>query len=101
MSPPPPHTQSVLMQTQEKAASSLTEVTWQGKQLPVKSAKLRVSLVKVHQLVTDLGRLDGEEDKLSTYDKLLMEVQSALQIAHDDLSVETVQPVCVWGGGYL
>lgn len=79
---------SVLMQTQEKAASSLTEVTWQGKQLPVKSPKLRVSLVKVHQLVADLGRLDGEEERLATYDKLLVEVQNALQIAHDDLSNE-------------
>ena len=50
--------------------------------------------MKVHQLVTDLGRLDGEEEKLSTYDKLLVEVQNALQIAHDDLSVETVSCGC-------
>ena len=49
----------MLSKTQEKAASSLTEVTWLGKKVPVHSEKVRVCLVRLQQVEGEL--VSGEE----------------------------------------
>lgn len=80
----------MLAKTQEKVASSLTEVTWLGKKLPVRSERLRLSLVKLQQMEGELGRGEG---RMEAYEGLLMECQDAMQIVRDELNAETV------GGG--
>lgn len=80
----------MLAKTQEKAASSLTEVTWLGKKVPVKSEKLRVGFVKLQQLEGELSRVEGGENKMEVYERLLMECQDAMQLVRDELGAESV-----------
>ncbi|XP_064406699.1 signal recognition particle subunit SRP68-like isoform X2 [Halichondria panicea] len=75
----------VLAKTQEKAASSLTEVTWLGQKVPVRSEKVRVSLVRLQQVE---GELVSGGDKMEVYERLLMECQDALQVTREELSSE-------------
>ena len=85
------HTQLVLAKTQEKAASSLTEVTWLGRKLPVRNERLRVSLVKLQQLEREVGiGNEGTGEKVEVYERLLMECQDAMQIVRDELTAEMV-----------
>ena len=44
----------MLAQTQQKAASSLTEVTWCGQALSIKSEKLRIILVRLKELIFEV-----------------------------------------------
>ena len=82
--------QLVLAKTQEKAASSLTEVTWLGKKVPVKSEKLRVGFVKLQQLEGELSRAEGGDAKMDVYERLLMECQDAMQMVREELGPEPV-----------
>ena len=82
--------QLVLAKTQEKTASSLSEVTWLGKKVPVKSERLRVSLVKLQLVEGELGRAEGAEAKMEVYETLLMECQDTMQVVRDELATETV-----------
>ena len=85
--------QEVLAKTQEKAASSLTEVSWLGKKLPVRSEKLRVSLIKLQQFEGQLSRVQTSEEKMDVYEKLLMECQDAMQIVRDEIAAEKVRNI--------
>ena len=82
--------QLVLAKTQEKAATSLTEVTWLGKKVPVRSERLRVSLVKLQLVEGELGREAEAEKKMEVYETLLMECQDTMQLAREELATETV-----------
>jgi signal recognition particle subunit SRP68 len=82
----------VLSKTQEKAASSLSEVMWREQRLPVRNERLRVGLIKLQQLEGELrGRrtADGDEGKMEMYEQLLMECQDAMQIVREDIAAET------------
>lgn len=83
--------QLVLAKTQEKAASSLTEITWLGKKVPVRSERLRVSLVKLQLVEGELGREGEAEKKMEVYETLLMECQDTMQLAREELTAETVK----------
>lgn len=71
--------------------TSLTEVSWLGKKVPVRSEKLKLCLVKVGQLENELRRVEGGEAKSKVYEQLLMECQDAMQIVREDISAEEVQ----------
>lgn len=89
---PSPVFQLVLAKTQEKAASSLTEVLWLGKKVPVKSEKVRLSLVKLQLVEGELGRMQADTDKMEAYEGLLMECQDTLHVAQQELATtETVR----------
>ena len=79
-----------MSKTQEKAATSLTEVTWLDQRVPVKNEKLRVALIKLQQLEGELGRTASSDEKMEMYERLLMECQDSMQILREDLASETV-----------
>lgn len=81
--------QEVLAQTQEKTALSLSEVQWHGRTIPIKNERVRLSLVKLHQMFSDLRREEGPE-KMNVYDNLLMECQDAMQLVRDELHQDLV-----------
>ena len=83
----------MLAKTQEKAASSLTEVNWLGKKVPVKSEKIRVGFVKLQQLEGELSKVEGGEGKMEVYERLFMECQDAMQTVRDELGAEPVSTV--------
>ena len=74
--------------------TSLTEVTWLGKKLPVRSERLKLSLVKLQQVEGELGREEGGQKKMEVYEQLLMECQDTMQIVREEISSEPVS-VCV------
>lgn len=56
---------SVLAQTREKEAETLTEVTWRDKTIPVRSEKVRVAIIKARVKEADLAQADtGDLDTL-------------------------------------
>ena len=77
------------MQTKEKT-SALTEVVWQGKSVPVKSERVRLSLVKLQQMVGEVERVVDTEEKMRLYEALLMECQDGIQLVRDDLNLDMV-----------
>ena len=44
----------MLAQTQQKVASTLTEITWCGQSLSIKSDKMRIILVRLKELVVEV-----------------------------------------------
>ena len=82
-------TQEVLAQTQEKTALSLTDVQWNGRLIPVKNERVRLSLVKLQQMSGDLRREEGP-GKMNVCESLLMECQDAMQLVRDELYQDSV-----------
>ena len=85
----------MLNKTQEKAATSLTEVGWLGKKVPVKSERLRVSLVKLQLVEGELGRAGEVGKKMEVYETILMECQDTMQIVREEITSETVNSSCL------
>lgn len=71
-------------------AASLTEVQWQGKTVPIKNEKVRVCLIKMNQLSSEIGMAEDVEEKMGLYEKLLMECQDGIQLIRDELNHESV-----------
>ena len=74
-------------------ASSLTEVQWQGKSIPVKNERIRVSLIKLNQLVSEVGRTEEREKKVTLFERLLMECQDSTQLVRDELNQDSVSVI--------
>lgn len=74
-------------------ASSLTEVQWQGKSIPVKNERIRVSLIKLNQLVSEVGRTEEREKKMTLFERLLMECQDSTQLVRDELNQDSVSVI--------
>ena len=74
-------------------ASSLTEVQWQGKSIPVKNERIRVSLIKLNQLVNEVGRTEEREKKMTLFERLLMECQDSTQLVRDELNQDSVSVI--------
>lgn len=74
-------------------ASSLTEVQWQGKSIPVKNERIRVSLIKLNQIVNEVGRTEEREKKMTLFERLLMECQDSTQLVRDELNQDSVSVI--------
>ena len=85
----------MLSKTQEKAATSLTEVSWLGKKVPVRSERLRVSLVKLQLVEGELAMAGEADKKMEVYETLLMECQDAMQTVRDEIAMETVGLIAI------
>ena len=51
---------SVLAQTREKEAETLTEVTWRDRVIPVRSEKVRVAIIKARAKEAELEHADAD-----------------------------------------
>ena len=58
--------------------------------MPVKSEKVRLSLVKLQLVEGELARIREDSDMMEAYEGLLMEVQDALQLVQQE-STELVR----------
>ena len=81
--------QEVLVQTKETSAG-LTEVVWQGNPVPVKSERVRLSLVKLHQMAGEVERMTETEEKIRLCEELLMECQDGIQLVRDEMNQDAV-----------
>lgn len=108
---PPPHTplptlphtslptlplpaQLVIAQTRATAATTLTEVLWCGKKVPVKSERLRISLVHLQELRDEVERKGDEDDSTEQLcEQVLLECHDTLQVIKDELTQEKVEVI--------
>ena len=85
-----PILQEVLVQTKEKTSVALIEVVWQGKTVPVKSERVRLSLVKLRQMEGEVERVKETEEKIHLCEELLMECQDGIQLVRDEINQDVV-----------
>ena len=81
----------MISQTRAKAASTLTEITWCGRKVPVKNDKLRISLVHLRELCDEAQRKAEEESASQQLcEQIVLECHDTLQIIKEDLQQEKV-----------
>jgi signal recognition particle subunit SRP68 len=77
----------VIAQTRAKAASTLTEVSWCGKKLPVKSEKVRICLVHLRELSDEAQRKSDDDTACEQLcEQIVLECHEAMQTLRDELS---------------
>lgn len=82
--------QELIEKTREKQASSLLEVAWRGRTVPIKNEKVRVFLLSLQESETHIMDATTIESKLSVYESLLKELIDAQQSLKDDLKDDPV-----------
>lgn len=58
--------------------------------MPIKNERVRVCLIKMNQLSSEIGAAKDVEEKMGLYEKILMECQDAIQIIRDEINQESV-----------
>ena len=81
----------MIAQTRATAATTLTEIYWCGRKVPVKSERLRISLVHLMELRDEVAR-KGEEDDTAEQlcEQVLLECHDTLQVIRDEFTQEQV-----------
>ncbi|CAC5402336.1 SRP68 [Mytilus coruscus] len=79
------HLDDLLSQTREKQTATLSEVTWLGRSVPVKSEPVRVFLINVQESTKEIESTDGIDSKISIYESLLKQCIDSQQILRDSL----------------
>ncbi|XP_077979719.1 signal recognition particle subunit SRP68-like [Glandiceps talaboti] len=79
---------TLIQQTREKQAATLSEVTWRGRNVGVKQEVVRVFLLNVQESEDEMSTAADIESKVSIYDSLLMECRDALQVLRDELKTD-------------
>ncbi|XP_070579541.1 LOW QUALITY PROTEIN: signal recognition particle subunit SRP68-like [Ptychodera flava] len=76
---------TLIQQTREKQAATLSEVTWRGRTVGVKQEQVRLFLLNVQESEDEISKAADTESKVSIYDSLLMECRDALQALRDEI----------------
>lgn len=80
----------VISQSREKQASSLTEITWKGRTIPVKNEQARAFILHSNDSEVEVERAGNFENKMAVYDQLLMECKDGLQSLKDEMRPDQV-----------
>ncbi|XP_071479456.1 signal recognition particle subunit SRP68-like [Diadema antillarum] len=85
---------SLLAQTREKQAATLSEVTWRGRTVPVRNEQVRAFLLTCQENEQQLTTaVMDHEGKVSVYESLLLQCKDALQIIREELRADpTAKP---------
>lgn len=82
--------QTLLSQTREKQASTLSEVTWQKRTVPVKSEPVRLFLLNLQESGEEVEKAEGLDNKISIYESILKQCIDAQQVLRDSLQEDQV-----------
>lgn len=82
--------QTLLSQTREKQAATLSEVTWQGRTVPVKLEPVRLFLLNLQESSEEVEQAEGIENKISIYESVLKQCIDAQQVLRDSLQEDQV-----------
>lgn len=83
--------QSLLAQTREKQAATLSEVTWRGRTVPVRNEQVRAFLLTCQENEQQVSsEVTDSESKVSVYESLLMQCKDSLQIIREELKADPV-----------
>ena len=77
--------QTLLSQTREKQASTLSEVTWLGRTVPVKTEAVRLFLLNLQESSREIEETEGIDNKISIYESVLKQCIDAQQALRDTL----------------
>ncbi|KAH7950433.1 hypothetical protein HPB49_023888 [Dermacentor silvarum] len=78
----------LIEQAREKQASSLSEVTWLGRTVPVRHEKVRLFLLAAQEAPRELAQAPDIEAKIAVHERLLFDCKDALQLLREDLRAE-------------
>lgn len=81
--------ESVLAEERTRQAEKMSELSWQGKDLPVRNNTTRLSILNAQALVKQLEQIDDNkhEKKMGIYDKCFIQYNDAKRQIRDDLSL--------------
>lgn len=82
----------LIAQTREKQASSLSEVTWLGRTIPVRQEKVRLLLLSAQEAPKELAQAPDTEARIAVHERLLLDCKDALQLLREELRVEGTGP---------
>jgi signal recognition particle subunit SRP68 len=80
----------LIEKTRERQTATLSEVTWRGRTVPIKSELVRVCLLTVQESSKQLLEAIDIESKLSVYETLLKELINSQQALREDLKDDAV-----------
>nr|CAG4640797.1 EOG090X04NF [Eulimnadia texana] len=80
-----PELDTLIAQTREKQAASLLEVTWRKRSVPVRIEKVRLFLLAIQELKSNLAEAADDEAKLSMYESLLLDCKDSVQALKEEL----------------
>eukprot|EP01102_Stenamoeba_stenopodia_P007895 TRINITY_DN222_c0_g3_i1.p1 TRINITY_DN222_c0_g3~~TRINITY_DN222_c0_g3_i1.p1 ORF type:complete len:674 (+),score=227.47 TRINITY_DN222_c0_g3_i1:191-2023(+) len=83
--------EAVLAEARKKQATTLTEISWRGKVIPLKSEKLRVVFLSAQDALYELEREENVEVKIDLYDKLFICYSDAQRIILEELRADQSQ----------
>ncbi|KAL1438449.1 hypothetical protein MTO96_048062 [Rhipicephalus appendiculatus] len=78
----------LIEQAREKQASSLSEVTWLGRTVPVRHEKVRLFLLAAQEAPRELAQAPDIEAKIAVHERLLFDCKDALQLLREELRAE-------------
>ncbi|KAK8773124.1 hypothetical protein V5799_012369 [Amblyomma americanum] len=78
----------LIEQAREKQASSLSEVTWLGRTVPVRHEKVRLFLLGAQEAPRELAQAPDIEAKIAVHERLLFDCKDALQLLREELRAE-------------
>ncbi|KAI8797162.1 signal recognition particle subunit SRP68 [Biomphalaria glabrata] len=87
----------LLSQTREKQAATLSEVTWRGRTVPVKVEAVRLFLLNMQDLNTELAAAESLDSRVSIYESILKQCIDAQQALRDTLQEDQVFKAAVRG----
>ena len=82
--------QTLLSQTREKQASTLSEVTWLGRTVPVKIEAVRLFLLNLQESSKEVEEAEGIDNKISIHESVLKQCIDAQQTLRDTLQEDQV-----------
>ncbi|CAL1543670.1 unnamed protein product [Lymnaea stagnalis] len=87
----------LLSQTREKQAATLSEVTWRGRTVPVKVEAVRLFLLNMQDLNSELEVAESLDSRVSIYESILKQCIDAQQALRDTLQEDQVFKAAVRG----
>ncbi|CAG5121772.1 unnamed protein product [Candidula unifasciata] len=87
----------LLSQTREKQAATLSEVSWRGRTVPVKVEAVRLFLLNLQDLNSELEAAKSFDSKTSIYESILKQCIDAQQALRDALQEDNVFKAAVRG----
>lgn len=76
---------SLIAESREKQASTMSEVEWIGRTVRVKNNKVRLFLIGIKEFDSSVASVKDGEGRIELYENTLSECKDALQVTRDDI----------------
>ncbi|CAG0888244.1 unnamed protein product [Cyprideis torosa] len=78
----------LIAQTRERQATTLSELTWKGKTIPVRNEKVRMFLLELAEMESHLDKEVDPENRISVLEDLLLKCKDAQQVIRDEAKAD-------------